>query len=137
MPKLPGPPRPVSQRLAAMVDVSGGPDACHPFTGARSKKRNGTSRGHLRLAGAGSPMVLAHVVALALKDSGEPVLVSDLVRYDDHGNRLYACHDCNARWGNCCNPDHLYWGTRDENENDRRRARREARQRETLDVGLT
>lgn len=79
-------------------------------------------------------MVLAHVVALALKDAGEPLLLSDLVRYDPAtGARLEACHSCGARWGNCNNPDHLYWGTPEQNRRDRYGAiEREVRQAASL-----
>lgn len=35
-----------------------------------------------------------------------------------------ACHKCNNR--KCCNPDHLYWGTAQENSNDCIRSNRQA-----------
>lgn len=111
---MPGRRGTLAERLAAKVDTSGGPDACHPFRGAKSKKRSGSRRGHLRIGGRKSGFVLAHVAALALATDGE------FVKYDpETGHRLEACHKCNARWGDCCNSAHLYWGTADQNRYDR------------------
>ncbi len=100
-------------RFWAKTDQSGGLFACWPWLGAKSKKRNGSKRGHIRLHKRGSPMLLAHVVALASKDDGE------IVKYAADGTRLEACHSCGARWGNCMNPQHLYWGTAEQNREDR------------------
>ena len=108
---------PLWDRFWAKVDMSGGEDACWPWKGAKSKKRGTSRRGHIREAGRGSRMRLAHVVALALVGDGS------FEQYDpDSGVRLQACHSCHARWGDCCNPKHLYWGSKADNEADRRLA---------------
>jgi len=33
------------------------------------------------------------------------------------GHNIHLCHACHN--GDCCNPKHLYWGTRGENENEK------------------
>lgn len=124
---MPGRPGPLRERFEAKVDRSGGPAACHPWLGAKSKKRGGTRRGHIQFGGRGTPQVLAHVVALALKDAGEPLLYSDLIRFHpETGERLEACHSCSAPQGNCMNPDHLYWGTPEQNRRDRYGSRQQS-----------
>jgi hypothetical protein len=106
--------QPLWDRFWAKVDQSAGLDACWPWMGATSKKRGGSRRGHIQLGRRGSPVILAHVVALALSTDG------DFVKIDpDTGERLEASHRCHARWGNCCNPRHLYWGTAAQNRADR------------------
>jgi hypothetical protein len=115
---MPGRRAPLWDRFWSKVDMTAGPDACWPWLGARSKKRNESRRGHIRIAGRRSPMVLAHVVALALQTDGE------FVKVDEEGRRLQVCHRCHARWGNCCNWRHLYWGTYEQNVADRQRATR-------------
>lgn len=114
---MPGQRAPLWDRFWSKVDMSGGLFACWPWLGAKSKKRNGTRRGHIQLAGRGTPMVLAHVVAKALSTDGE------FVKHDpETGERLEVRHLCGARWGNCCNPQHLEWGTPEENRQDRYRS---------------
>lgn len=88
---------PIKQRLEAMTDRSGGPNACWPFTGARNVDgygniwHGGRSRG-------------AHVVALILA-TGE-----------DRGPDMFAIHSCDNP--PCCNPAHLRWGTPSDNMRD-------------------
>lgn len=106
------------ERFWPKVDMSGGVDACWPWTGAKSKKRKhgqpANRRGHIREGGAGTPHRYAHVVALALSTDGE------FVKWDPQtGARLEACHTCHAPYGDCCNPRHLYWGTQEQNRADR------------------
>ena len=120
---MPGPHvLPVSERLLARfdakVDRSGGPDACHPWRGAKSRKRRGSRRGHLiiTLPGGRRIWVLAHVVAIALATDGE------IVKFDPAtGKRLEVCHRCHAIWGDCMNVKHLQWGTAESNRADRYR----------------
>ena len=104
---------PLWDRFWAKVDMGAGPDACWPWMGATSKKRRGTRRGHIREAGKGSRMILAHVVALAWKSDGA------FARWDpETGERLDAGHLCHNRA--CCNPSHLEWMTHQANVEARR-----------------
>lgn len=108
------PPRPLWDRFWEKVDHLGrGLNDCWPWTGARSKKRAGTQRGHLRgEEGRRGPHRHAHVVALALSTDG------DFAKVDpETGERLEVCHRCGNRL--CCNPRHLYWGTAEDNRRDR------------------
>lgn len=105
-------------RFWAKTDQSGGLFACWPWLGAKSKKRGGSRRGHVRVRYApgnkNCRWVLAHVVALASKGDGE------VVKYDPvDGVRLEASHKCHARWGNCTNPLHLEWQRPEQNREDR------------------
>lgn len=107
-------------RFWAKTDQSGGLFACWPWRGAKSKKRNGTRRGHIQIrlgpGKRGKPncrWVLAHVVALASASDGE------IEKYDTDGVRLEASHKCNAKWGDCCNPAHLAWQRPEQNREDR------------------
>ena len=113
---MPGPRAPLWVRFWSKVDMSGGLFACWPWKGAKSKKRNGSRRGHIQLGGRGSPVVRFYVVALGLSTDGE------FVKYDpETGEKLEACHSCHAKWGDCGNPRHLYWGTHAQNVADRYR----------------
>lgn len=102
-------------RWAAKVDMSGGLDACWPWRGAKSHKRRG-KRGVIQVGGRGSRVVSAARVALALVADG------DYDKRDAHGQLLEVLHAC-GNGGNhidCVNPRHLRWGTRTENEQDKR-----------------
>lgn len=120
------------ERFWSKVDTTGGAEACWPWTGAMSKKRKGvagwTFRGvfwvRAKKTGtrknAGQRLVLAHRFSLCLLHGGvelDALLADyDLTHFED-GQRREAAHTCNNRI--CCNPTHLYWGTEDENRDDR------------------
>lgn len=102
-------------RFWSKVDMSGGPDACWPWTAYTRKRRNGR-RGKLQVGGQGSPYVSADRLALALHTDGN-------LNRRRKGVKLQCCHEC----GNgdapifCVNPRHLYWGTQKQNEKDKKR----------------
>lgn len=85
-------------RFERFVDRSGGPDACHPWTGSRIK---GTGYGRFHL---GDRVEVASRIALAI-DLGRPI-----------APRLEACHTCDNP--PCCNAAHLLEGTRQDNVRD-------------------
>lgn len=82
-----------------LVDTSGGPDACWPWTGQRDEK----GYGRVWVSGRKERM---HRVAFALVNGRMPVGL--------------GCHTCNNP--PCCNPRHVYDGTPLSNTEDRRRA---------------
>lgn len=97
-------PRPLAARFEAKVDRSGGPEACHPWTGARTRRRYGATvyeYGNIRddcaPGGGRGKVLLAHRVALTLH-TGEPA-----------PPEMDACHRCDNTL--CCNGTHLFWGT--------------------------
>lgn len=110
---------PLWDRFWAQVDMSGGLLACWEWTGARTKKRSGTQRGHLIVGsrwreGDRRRFLLAHRVALCLAGEG----------LSEYGRPEVAAHRCNNRL--CCNTySHLYWATHEENRQDRIRHERE------------
>lgn len=92
-----------SARFEAKIDVSGGPDACHPWTAGRQRDRRG-----VLLYGVFHPVkgqtVRAHRWALE-QSLGRPL----------HPG-MEACHTCDRP--ECCNLRHLYEGSRQDNVDD-------------------
>ena len=88
---------------------------CHIWLGALSVKRGkNIRRPVIQLGGRGTPVVPVMRVQLSLHD-GVPL---------DERADLQACHKINCRAGRICvNPEHGYWGTREDNDRDRRQAR--------------
>lgn len=85
-------------RFWSKVDRSGGPDACWPWTGARSKHGYG-------IFDAGGKTLRAHRVALTLENGPIP-------------DGMLACHRCDNP--PCCNPYRcLFPGTHADNMSDR------------------
>lgn len=99
------------QRFNAMVDSSGGPDACWPFKGR--KNEFGYGRVDIKHASGGGSVYLAHRVAYMLEHGAMPP------------RPLVVRHTCiDSR--SCCNPAHLIAGTQAENMQDRQRQGRTA-----------
>ena len=94
----------VSARFWSKVDMSGGPDACWPWTAGKYRDEYG----QFAIARTGRR---AQAVALELH-SGELA-----------GGRC-ALHTCDNP--PCCNPKHLFWGTQQENTADRHQKGRSA-----------
>ena len=94
------------ERFEAKIDRSGGPDACHPWTGCLSKKGYGCLR--ITIARGKRRTLGAHRIALAEK-RGRPLRPG-----------LGSLHTCPGGDNPaCCNPKHLREGTNAENMKDR------------------
>jgi hypothetical protein len=103
------------QRLQAKIDTSAGPDQCWPWTGAKSRKRQGYTRGVIREGPAGGRVLVAARVMLCMIGNG----LEDYDATFPDGSPRFAAHTCTNRL--CCNPLHLYWATEEENIADRYR----------------
>lgn len=102
-------------RFWAKVDMTGGPKACWPYTGALRTRRRG-KRGNHQVGGRGSRTVSADRLALALHTDGN-------LNRRRGGVLLQCCHRCGNGDGPiyCVNPTHEYWGTQTQNERDKKR----------------
>jgi hypothetical protein len=90
--------KPQGVRLRAQIDASGGPGACHPWTGTKNKDRYGIIRWN------GRDRRVSNV--LLEIEYGDDVL---------DGGKI-GCHTCDNP--PCCNIRHLYPGTRGTNHAD-------------------
>lgn len=94
-------PQSLRERVAAKLDISGGPSACWLWTGPRDRKGYGRlSRGRR-----GEGMVSAHRAAWELAHGPIPA-------------GMFVCHRCDNP--PCCNPAHLFVGTASDNNRDMR-----------------
>lgn len=103
----PGPkPKPLATRFWPKVDMSGGANACWPWTG--SLLPNGYGAIQAGGDGTNKPPLKAHRVAWALSNGVDPVTMptSLVVRHVKCRNKP------------CCNPDHLTNGTTQDNNHD-------------------
>lgn len=112
---MPGPRcRSLLDRFWEKVDDTGGPDACWPWRAYRRMNRNGKDGyGRIQVGGRRSPLILAHRFALVLTSGEEP-------------EGMEAGHGPTCTTTLCCNPRHLRWVTRRENEADKARTREAA-----------
>jgi len=99
------------QRHEAMVDKSGGPDACWPWTGSQvGKDKHGVGYG--QLMGPDHKPLAAHRLAYQFEHGRIP-------------KGAMVLHRCGNRA--CCNPAHLYTGDNAQNMRDKSRHGRAAK----------
>lgn len=102
--------QPIEERFWSKVDRSGGPDACWPWTASR--RLNGYGQFGVRANCKDLPPALSHRVAYELTKGAIP-------------DGMYICHSCDNP--PCCNPDHLWFGSPDDNMRDCARKGRAAK----------
>ena len=108
---MPGPARkPLAERFWPRVDMSGGPDACWPWTGSAGVKDGKRHYGRIARGGEsrGVSPYFTHRVAYALSRGIEPDEIPEGVEV-----RHFRCHN-----PICCNPTHLTGGTSADNKGD-------------------
>lgn len=108
----------VEQRFWSKVDIRG-EDECWPWKAAPRSKRTGFEYGAFWLNGRHQP---AHRIALILSGVDVP-------------EGMVACHKCDNP--PCCNPKHLFPGTRKENNDDKVRKGRHYRGENYWNAKLT
>jgi hypothetical protein len=101
---------PIEDRLFAKL--APGPNGCLEFMGARYP----FGHGQISVGGSARRMVRAHRVAWEMHNGPIP-------------EGLYVCHTCDNP--PCCNPEHLYVGTKADNMNDMSRRRRAKNSKKT------
>jgi hypothetical protein len=94
----------LAERLAAKVDTSGGPDACHPWTGSVMQANGYGQISAISPKTGRRTMRNTHVVAFELANGPVPA-----------GKRVLHARGCCKT---CCRPDHLRAGTQSENMGD-------------------
>lgn len=111
-------------RFLAKVDTSAGSEGCWRWRGVHNLA-GGTKRGNWtgntrrpRFRVTRRPGLQSHVYVTRVMLS-----IADGVALEErHG--LFACHKMTCPHDWCINPTHLYWGTTDDNVNDRYPLRR-------------
>lgn len=108
------------ERWMAKVDRSRGDHACWRWRGAKSQKRNG-KRGVIRVGGAGGRIMSAARVG--------KILATGAKFTDPEIAQREICHDpvkCEGGGNSvdCVNPRHTAWGTRLDNEQQKRLSKR-------------
>lgn len=92
-------------RILRRIDTSGGPDACHPWTGAlRKEPRLGCMSGNYGLAWLNGKVRRVHRLVW-IAEHGEPPPATPKV--------LHSCDN-----PPCCNLRHLFLGTSKDNSRD-------------------
>jgi transposase-like protein len=109
-PKTPRKTKPLAERLAANVDTSAGPDACHPWTGSVMQANGYGQISAISPKTGRRTMRNTHVVAFELAHGPVPA-----------GKRVLHARGCCKT---CCNPAHLRAGTQAENMEDAKAERR-------------
>lgn len=99
----------VAARLDSLCDMSGGPDDCMPF------------KGRLNESGYGCFVCFGHKMSASR--------AAWLLKHGEIAAGMCVCHNCPGPAGDrpeCCNPKHLWLGSRAENNRDRQQKGRSA-----------